>query len=285
MQAQLMELIWIFLTLNVILTLASICLAFFKARTIAQYQDTSSEDFINLKIALINALTDGISKLFGFSILALAMWPLSKISFMEWPWSVTVFLVCLVLTDFLYYLSHLADHKIQFFWNQHCVHHSSKTFSLSTGYRKSWLTFFVDWIFYVPLALLGFPPEMIILCLATITIYTHLLHTNNLASIPYLEYILNTPKAHRIHHSAYTNHIDKNMAGVLMIWDQLFGTFTLESPEKVTYGLTSTSERNDIIYINFHEWMWIQVVYLRFGFRQALHVLMSSPEKNKSFKA
>ena len=284
MQAEISQFILLCLVLNVVLTLGSVGFSYVSSKRSQIYKNKFSEDLINLKISVINALVEVSKKVFGLSFLALFLYPISQILPHNFEWSLANLALCFILTDLLYYFSHLAGHRIQLFWNQHCVHHSSESFSLSTGYRKSWLAFAVNWVFYIPLGLAGFPPQMILMCLVLITAYTHLLHTENILSVPYMEYIFNTPKAHRIHHSSHELHIDKNMAGVFMFWDHIFKTFSLTAPDKVIYGLTKPVKKNDIVSLNFQEWFWIKKIILNRGYLRALKVLLQSPDKNQALR-
>lgn len=280
MKSTVLWIVWAWLIFNVVLTLGSFFIRSRKARRLKN-SDALSEDYVNLKLALLNAFRELFEKILGFSILAFFISVTPSFFSVNFQWSLLSFFACLVLADFLYFFAHYIEHKVQFFWNLHSVHHSSTSFSLTTGYRLCWIAFVFDWLFYWPLGLLGFPLEMILVCITLITCYAHILHTRFFPSIPWLEYIINTPKAHRIHHSSYQTHLDKNMAGIFMLWDHLFGTFCLKKDSKVVFGLTEPLDKNDMLTVNFSEWQKSFKLFSKMNLKEKLLFLLRSPEKNK----
>ena len=158
-----------------------------------------------------------------------------------------------VAEDFCYYWFHRFHHEVRFFWAAHVNHHSSRFFNLSTALRQSWTTPFTGPIFWVPLALLGFHPFMILTAQAVSLIYQFWIHTELIGRLGPLEWVLNTPSHHRVHHGANVEYLDRNYAGILIVWDRLFGSF---EPERnpVDYGLTKNLRTFNPIRIAFHEW-------------------------------
>lgn len=147
-----------------------------------------------------------------------------------WVW-VTGF----VLLDLGYYAYHRASHRINALWAMHVVHHQSEDYTLATALRQSWFTSLIGWVFYVPLALLGYPPIVFVLCLTANTLYQYWIHTRGIGRLGPIEWVMNTPSHHRVHHGIDPEYIDKNYAGVFIVWDRLFGTFTEEVREPA-YG-------------------------------------------------
>jgi sterol desaturase/sphingolipid hydroxylase (fatty acid hydroxylase superfamily) len=151
-------------------------------------------------------------------------------------------LVLFLLVDFCFYLFHLAAHRIRFLWGVHEVHHASEHFNYTVAFRQSVLYAFVGvYIFFIPAVILGFPPESVLLMLAANLIFQIFPHTQWFGRFPKsIEWVFNTPSNHRVHHGRNPAYIDRNMGGVLMIWDHLFGTYAEESPdEQVEYGAVS----------------------------------------------
>ncbi|EYF01147.1 sterol desaturase family protein [Chondromyces apiculatus] len=144
-------------------------------------------------------------------------------------------LVLLFGVDLGYYVYHWASHRISFFWATHIVHHQSEEYNLSTALRQSWFTGFTSWIFYLPLAVVGFPPLMFLAMTTLNTLYQFWIHTRAVGKLGWLESVLNTPSHHRVHHGINPRYIDKNYAGIFILWDRMFGTFTAEVDEPV-YG-------------------------------------------------
>lgn len=159
--------------------------------------------------------------------------------------------------DFFYYWFHRMSHEINALWAAHVVHHQSEEYNLSVALRQSWFQSWFSWTFYLPLAVVGFSPEMFFLMSATNTLYQFWIHTRAIGKMGPLEWILNTPSHHRVHHGTDPEYLDKNHAGTLIIWDRLFGTFQEEKEEPI-YGITKPLASWNPIWANFHYWaeMW-----------------------------
>jgi alkylglycerol monooxygenase len=149
--------------------------------------------------------------------------------------SIAGWIAILFGVDLAYYAYHRASHRMNFLWATHIVHHQSEEYNLSTALRQSWFTAVTSWLFYVPLAILGFPPEMFLLMTTLNTLYQFWIHTRVVGKLGFLEAFLNTPSHHRVHHGIDPEYIDKNYAGIFIIWDKLFGTFEPEGREPA-YG-------------------------------------------------
>ena len=165
-----------------------------------------------------------------------------------WPW-----IVLILLDDFLYYWFHRVSHESRYFWNYHVVHHSSNQYNLSVAVRQSWFGGTSHWVFYLPVALLGFPLWAFVMVHGFNLIYQFWIHTELIKRMGPLEWILNTPSHHRVHHGVNEQYQDKNYGGIFIVWDRLFGTFEAEE-EKVTYGITNRLESYNPLWINLHAW-------------------------------
>ena len=147
------------------------------------------------------------------------------------------FLAAMVAWDFLYYWSHRWQHERRVFWASHVVHHSSEHYNLSTALRQPWSGFLLSWV-YFPMPLLGFSPALTAKAGQLNLLYQYWIHTETIDRLaPPVETVLNTPSHHRVHHGANPQYLDKNYAGILILWDKLFGTFEPEV-RRVKYGLT-----------------------------------------------
>lgn len=160
------------------------------------------------------------------------------------------FIVLFVLYDFCFYWSHRMAHEISLFWGGHVVHHQSEDFNLTVALRQSSTAFIWSFPFYLPLAFLGFDPMQFVTVGAFNLLYQFWIHTEHINKIGWLEWILNTPSHHRVHHGRDPKYIDKNYAGVFIIWDRLFGTFQ-EEEERPHYGITKPVNSWNPIYANF----------------------------------
>ncbi len=184
-----------------------------------------------------------------------------QFALLDMGWALWVFVLCFVLDDFLYYWSHRFAHTVRWWWADHVVHHSSQHYNLSTALRQPWLSpltfkfiFFGTW-----LVLLGFPIAMVAFCSALNLVYQFWIHTEAVKRLPGpLEYVLNTPSHHRVHHATNPIYLDRNYAGVFIIWDRIFGTFQAEiDEEKCRYGIVKNLGTHNPLKICLHEWVGI----------------------------
>ncbi len=161
--------------------------------------------------------------------------------------------------DIAYYILHCADHYIRVFWATHVTHHSSEKFNLTVAIRSSVFQPYYRFIFYLPLAFLGFEALDIVFMYAACQVYGFWVHTETIGKMPaWFEYIFVTPSHHRVHHGSNTIYLDKNMGMALIIWDRLFGTFQEELEEEpVKFGLTSNVKSYNPIKVVFFEWKQI----------------------------
>ncbi len=158
------------------------------------------------------------------------------------PWSIPVTLwtviLALVLADVTYYWEHRIAHQVRVLWTQHAVHHSSRDMNIVTSVRFGPLESVWSLIAHIPMVLAGFPPDLVFACVIVVLAYQTWLHTELIGKLGPLEYVLNTPSHHRVHHGCDAKYLDKNYAGILIIWDRMFGSFQ-EEEETPRYGLTT----------------------------------------------
>ncbi|MBD0323700.1 MAG: sterol desaturase family protein [Aldersonia sp.] len=158
-----------------------------------------------------------------------------------------------LLDDFAYYWYHRLHHTVRVLWASHVVHHSSTYFNLSTALRQTW-TPMTALPFWLPLAFLGFPPWTILLQQSISLLYQFFVHTERVGKFSRpIEFAWNTPSHHRVHHAANKQYLDRNYAGILVIWDRMFGTFEPER-ERAVYGLTKNIDTFNPVRIAFGEY-------------------------------
>ena len=168
---------------------------------------------------------------------------------MDQPWA---WLLLIVAEDLCFYCSHRSGHEVRLLWASHVVHHSSQHFNLTTALRQEWLHMYTI-VFWIPLAVVGFPPWAIVLAQAISLIYQFGLHTEKIGKLPApIEYIFNTPSHHRVHHGANKGYLDRNYGGILIIWDRIFGSYR-EEDDRVVYGLTKNVESFNPLVVATHE--------------------------------
>jgi len=167
------------------------------------------------------------------------------------------FAILFVGQEFCYYWYHRAAHRVRWFWATHAVHHSPNEFNLGIAYRFGWSGRLAgNAVFFVPMIWLGFPPQAVFAALALNLLYQFWLHTEWVPKLGWLEYVLNTPSHHRVHHASDADYVDKNYGGVLIVFDRLFGTFAAERDDlPCRYGLVTPLISHNPIRIAFHEWL------------------------------
>ena len=155
--------------------------------------------------------------------------------------------------DCAYYWFHRIAHEYNAPWAGHVVHHSSEDYNLAVALRQGTFQGVFSWVFYLPLALLGFPPAWFAAMSSFDLLYQFWIHTRSIGKLGPLEWVLNTPSHHRVHHGRNPKYLDKNYAGTLIIWDRMFGTFQVEEEEPV-YGLTKPLNSWNPLWANLHVW-------------------------------
>ena len=221
-----------------------------RGRDVYQWRDTLN----NSVLALSHQAADALA----WSLLLGLFYAVWRHRLFEIPFNLASVILLYVLQDFLYYWFHRASHRIRWMWASHVVHHSQESLNLSTAFRQS-LTYPISgmWVFWLPLAWIGFKPEHIVLCVAVNLAYQFFVHTEAVNKLPRAyEWLFNTPSHHRVHHARNPQYIDRNYAGVLVIWDRLFGSFVPEDPaDPCDYGITRQLKTRNPIRMMFHEWI------------------------------
>lgn len=153
------------------------------------------------------------------------------------PW---VWLAGLLLYDFLYYWKHRFGHTVALMWAAHVVHHQSEDYNLSTALRQTSTDWVAGWLFYLPMALLGFPPLVFGVVALIDLLYQYWVHTQQIGRLGWFDRVFCSPSNHRVHHAVNDPYVDKNYGGILILWDRLFGTFRDErDDEPCVYGTRS----------------------------------------------
>ncbi|MGV8945219.1 MAG: sterol desaturase family protein [Lutibacter sp.] len=236
------------------------------------------DTFASLAMGIGNVLVNLLSKLLVVFVITFIYenFRITTIPFVWWAW-----LLILFADDFCYYWFHRIGHESRFFWASHIVHHSSQKYNLSTALRQTWTGGFFSFVFYLALPFLGFHPLMIFTQMAISLIYQYWIHTELIDKMPrWFEAVFNTPSHHRVHHGSNPLYLDRNYAGILIIWDRLFGTFQPEiKEEKAVFGLTSNIETYNPVKIAFHEWIDIfkDAFWAKTSFKNKLGYFIKSP--------
>lgn len=167
--------------------------------------------------------------------------------------NIPVFFIAFVYYDFISYVIHVLDHKVNWFWAGHVVHHQAETYNLSIAQRVTVITGYYEWLYFLPLALIGIPPTTILVISFIQILYQFFVHTELVNNLGWFEKILATPNHHKVHHASNDIYIDKNFGGIFIIWDKLFGTFQKELPnEPIRFGIKCPVKSLNPFYINFY---------------------------------
>ncbi len=235
------------------------------------------ESLTSLGIFLIHHLTQVLLVSIPTGLLFFAwQYRLFTVPLNRW-WSI---LLLFISIEFCYYWYHRSAHQVRWLWATHAVHHSSTYFNLSAAYRLGWTGWLSgNTIFFMPLAWLGFHPVSIAVGLSLNLVYQFWIHTELIPKLGILEWIFNTPAHHCVHHASNPEYIDRNYGGVLIIFDRLFGTFTLGKPDRsITYGLTHQLNSQNPFKIALYEWYRIfRDLLIAKTWRDRLRIIFGSP--------
>jgi sterol desaturase/sphingolipid hydroxylase (fatty acid hydroxylase superfamily) len=196
------------------------------------------------------------------------------------------FVLLFIGQEFFYYWYHRAAHRVRWFWATHAVHHSPNQLTLATALRLGWTgKLSGTGLFFAPLIWLGFPPFAVFAVFAVFAmlalnlLYQFWLHAPWLPRLGLLEWVLNTPAHHKVHHGSNPEYLDCNYGGMLILFDRLFGTFVDERPDiAIRYGLSTPLLTNNPLRIALHEWIKLAHDFgAAPGWRARLQVLFGPP--------
>ncbi len=238
----------------------------------------TKDAFASISMGIGNVLLGFLSKAI---VLASFFYIYNHFRFFTIPVAWWSFVLVFFADDFTYYWFHRVSHECRFFWASHVIHHSSQHYNLSTALRQTWTGGFFSFLFWLWMPLIGFHPAVIMLLMSISLLYQFWIHTETINKMPkWFEAILNTPSHHRVHHGSNPLYLDRNHAGILIIWDKMFGTFQPElEDEKVVYGLVKNIHTYNPIKIAFLEWvdLFKDAVYGKKSLKQRLHYLIKPP--------
>lgn len=211
-----------------------------------ELRDTRTNLIMGLGSVLING-TARVAALLGYA----ALYVLTPLKLDSHHW--TTWLLTFVLVDLVWYLYHRASHRVRVMWAAHQAHHNSQRFNLSTAVRQKWNPW-GELLFWVPLPLLGIPPWLIFTAFSFNLIFQFFVHTERIDRMwAPVEFVFNTPSHHRVHHASDPEYLDKNYAGILIVWDRMFGSYA-EETHRPTYGLTKNIDSFNPFRLQYHEY-------------------------------
>ncbi len=171
--------------------------------------------------------------------------------------SISAFVLLFFGQEFCYYWYHRAGHRMRWFWLSHSIHHSTNALNLSAAYRLGWTAGYTGaLLFFLPLVLLGFSVQVVLVCLALNLIYQFWIHATWIPKLGWFEYIFNSPSAHRVHHAANVEYLDGNYGGVLIVFDRLFGTYIAERDDiAIRYGWVEPIHTHNVLKLQVTPWV------------------------------
>ncbi len=209
----------------------------------------ASDALSSIGLGIMSQLTGlaGQAVLLGIYVLAWERLRIFDLSAGDWR----VWVAGLVLYDFLYYWNHRLGHRVAFFWAAHVVHHQSEDYNLSTALRQPSTYFLGNWIFYLPMALLGFPPLVYAVVALVDLLYQFWVHTQQVGRLGWFDRWFCAPSNHRVHHAVNDRYVDRNYGGIFLVWDRLFGSYEPEhEDEPCVYGSRAPLQSWDPIRAN-----------------------------------
>lgn len=192
----------------------------------------------SLSQGVISQLVALLTQLFQIGLYSAVYHEVATVSLASFWASWSGWVVAVVLFDFCDYWLHRAGHECAVMWAAHQVHHQSQDFNFSTALRQESTVVFIGWVFYLPMALLGVPPEQFAVAGLVVLLYQFWIHTEHIGKLGWFDRVFSSPSNHRVHHAVNDQYLDKNYGGMLVIWDRLFGTFA-EEGEPCVYGTRS----------------------------------------------
>jgi sterol desaturase/sphingolipid hydroxylase (fatty acid hydroxylase superfamily) len=259
----------------VVIICLEVLLSNYHHRKLYSWRDTA----VNVYLMLLNTTIDVLFRGFYIALLAYCY----HHRYLEWHHAVMYWALLLLAEDFLYYWLHRFDHEIRLFWAVHVTHHSSDHLNFTVGFRSSVFQPLYRFIYFIPLAILGFKPLDIVFIYSLTQIWGIFVHTELIRKMGFLEYFMVTPSHHRVHHASNPKYLDRNLGMFLIIWDKMFGTFQPELEEKqyqsLKYGLTKPLEKVTPTHIVFHEWKQIAMDMKRtdIGWKEKIYYLFGPP--------
>ncbi|NOU52405.1 sterol desaturase family protein [Pseudoalteromonas sp. JBTF-M23] len=242
---------------------------------------TLKEFLLNLGLALSHQASDLIAL---FVLMPFFYWLHMHFAVVHFELNPLNITLAFILQDFLYYWFHRVSHRCNWLWCAHIVHHSSVNMNFSTAMRQSLFYPIVGmWLFWLPLIIIGYPPELVFAIVAVNLAYQFFVHTEQAPNLKWFGVLFNTPTHHCLHHARNPEYIDKNYAGVLIVWDKLFGTFVEPIASKPPqYGVAERHYRVSFYDVLVTPWLiLLHNLRLQNSWRGKLRLLFGKPHDLK----
>lgn len=223
-------------------------------RHLYEWKDFSASVWVAVGAGVLSIFTKIMSfGIYTFFYESLKEVRLEVLGYESLGWGWWVWALAILVDDFIFYWHHRWNHTVRILWASHMVHHSSKRYNFGTAIRNGWFILFYKSLFWIWMPALGFDPLMVVTVNTISVIYQFFLHTKFVPSLGFLEKIFNTPKLHQVHHACNIEYLDKNHAGMLIIWDKLFGTYQpIVKEVEPAFGLVSDPDSyNPLVIVSY----------------------------------
>lgn len=228
-----------------VLVLVEVFFSIFNSKDLYRFKDSVNNLSAGVFMQVFTVfITLGLMAVYTWIYSRFGIFNISNDSWIGW-------VLCFILADFFYYWYHRYGHEINIFWASHVAHHQSEDYNFTVALRQGVTQNTFSLPFYLPLAFLGFPPIMFMLCIQVNFAYQFWLHTRAIPKLGIIEWVFNTPSQHRVHHGRNPKYIDKNYAGTFSVWDRMFGSFKEEEEEPI-FGIVKPMQTWSPLWAQFH---------------------------------
>lgn len=228
-----------------VLVLVEVLFSIFNSKDLYRFKDSVNNLSAGVFMQVFTVfITLGLMAVYTWIYSRFGIFNISNDSWIGW-------VLCFILADFFYYWYHRYGHEINIFWASHVAHHQSEDYNFTVALRQGVTQNTFSLPFYLPLAFLGFPPIMFMLCIQINFAYQFWLHTRAIPKLGIIEWVFNTPSQHRVHHGRNPKYIDKNYAGTFSVWDRMFGSFKEEEEEPI-FGIVKPMQTWSPLWAQFH---------------------------------
>ncbi|TGK61741.1 sterol desaturase family protein [Leptospira wolffii] len=228
-----------------VLVLVEVFFSIFNSKDLYRFKDSVNNLSAGVFMQVFTVfITLGLMAVYTWIYSRFGIFSISNDSWIGW-------VLCFILADFFYYWYHRYGHEINIFWASHVAHHQSEDYNFTVALRQGVTQNTFSLPFYLPLAFLGFPPIMFMLCIQINFAYQFWLHTRAIPKLGIIEWVFNTPSQHRVHHGRNPKYIDKNYAGTFSVWDRMFGSFKEEEEEPI-FGIVKPMQTWSPLWAQFH---------------------------------
>lgn len=235
-------------------------------------------DAINsIGLGVLSQIVGVFAKLLSIGIYA---WVVQRVALLELPLDKAwVWISALVLYDFCYYWLHRMGHEVNVLWAAHVVHHQSERYNLSTALRQTSSGVLLGWMFYLPMAVLGYPVEVFAVVAIIDLLYQYWIHTELIGKLGWFDRVFASPSNHRAHHAVNDRYLDRNYGGILILWDRMFGSFVEEDDiDKPIYGTRAPLRSWNPLWANAEVYCaLLQDAWHARRWRDKLHVWVARP--------